>query len=359
MRALNLTLQKFGALTAIVPIKMNSKRGYECICECGNKVNRTVSQLRAGGQYQSCGCKLPEVYEQRNNLVGVTFGNIVVTKRLGTHSSSKSVLYDCFCNLCGRSFKRNSKSLLRKNCKWEQNCGCAGRPKSRLPRDQALINKLIGSYVSNAKKRELIFLLKNEDCLELFKQKCFYCGIEPKQIFKHKTCRGEFIYNGIDRVINSEGYTLSNCVACCSTCNYKKSNMNGGEFLEWISKVYNNSVSSPYNCNLCGITLKQLRFNSDDRIWSCPNCKMGNDSAFELHFDNNNQLIVGYCAAVIKGKTMVMKTYGNDKPFTEIYEAHMGQVNVTDLQRDIISIKQGFEIKNLTIERMVTCMVFA
>jgi hypothetical protein len=357
MRALDLANQKFGALTTTAPVKINSKRGYECLCECGNKVNRTVSQLRAGGRYQSCGCKLSEVYEQRNNLVGDKFGNVIVVQRLGTHIPSKSVLYKCLCNLCGRYFERNSKSLLRKTHKWEQNCGCAGRPKSRLPGDQAIINKLVGHYASNAKKRNLIFLLTNEYCLDLFKRDCFYCGVEPKQKFTHKTCRGEFIYNGIDRVDNSQGYTPSNCVACCSTCNYKKSNMNGGEFLEWISKVYDKSVRSPYNCNLCSSILKQLRFDGDDRIWSCSTCKMGSDSAFELRFDGQGKFMNGYCAAVINNKPMVMITYHEfDNPYTEIYEAHLNQISVP---QNSLTINAGVGIANLTPEKMKLYLLFS
>ena len=58
---------------------------------------------------------------------------------------------------------------------------------------------------------------------------------------------GDFIYNGIDRLDNNEGYLPSNVVTCCKICNRAKHSLTVVEFLEWvrdISKTYyeNNSV---------------------------------------------------------------------------------------------------------------------
>lgn len=47
-----------------------------------------------------------------------------------------------------------------------------------------------------------------------------------------------FVYNGIDRVDNSVGYVLSNCVPCCSTCNRMKGTMSSEEFKEKIKLIY-------------------------------------------------------------------------------------------------------------------------
>lgn len=45
-------------------------------------------------------------------------------------------------------------------------------------------------------------------------------------------------HNGIDRVDSSKGYTLDNCVPCCSKCNYAKHEMSVEEFKEYITNVY-------------------------------------------------------------------------------------------------------------------------
>src|ERR1700722_17383158 len=224
MKAINLENQKFGYLTAQSLLLVNGKRNYKCLCVCGKELNRTVSQLRAGGEYQSCGCKIHEVYEKLYNLVGEKFGDLVVTKRLGTHKTSKSVLYECLCKLCGKTSQFTSKSLLRKKHRLDQHCGCAGVPGRRLPRNLGIFNKLVGTYKSNAKRKNLRFVLSDECCTKLFGGNCFYCGVEPKQIFKHKKCHGEFVYNGIDRLDSSGHYAFGNVVSCCSHCNYIKSN---------------------------------------------------------------------------------------------------------------------------------------
>ena len=51
-------------------------------------------------------------------------------------------------------------------------------------------------------------------------------------------------HNGIDRVDPSKGYTIDNCVSCCSKCNYAKHDMTISEYNEWLTKAYNHMISS-------------------------------------------------------------------------------------------------------------------
>lgn len=67
-------------------------------------------------------------------------------------------------------------------------------------------------YREGAKKRGYEFHLTEEQTYELFKSPCFYCN--------QFNAIG---INGIDRVNNSVGYTIENCVGCCSHCNAAKS----------------------------------------------------------------------------------------------------------------------------------------
>lgn len=43
--------------------------------------------------------------------------------------------------------------------------------------------------------------------------------------------------NGIDRVDNTQGYTLANAVPCCKRCNQLKSDMQLKEFLSQIERI--------------------------------------------------------------------------------------------------------------------------
>lgn len=81
-------------------------------------------------------------------------------------------------------------------------------------------------FKCNAIKRGINFDLTNDDVLNICEQKCFYCGKER--------CLG------IDRLDNSKGYTIENCVPCCGCCNKMKMDLEPNFFLEQIEKIHNN-----------------------------------------------------------------------------------------------------------------------
>lgn len=49
--------------------------------------------------------------------------------------------------------------------------------------------------------------------------------------------------NGIDRVDNTKGYSVENCVAACRRCNVAKADMAPDQFREWASRVAHFSPS--------------------------------------------------------------------------------------------------------------------
>lgn len=76
-----------------------------------------------------------------------------------------------------------------------------------------------GKYI--AKKRGIFWGLKKEDYLSKVKDPCFYCGAHTKTGV------------GLDRKNNKLGYTKSNVVACCGTCNtIKGSSLTFEEMIE-------------------------------------------------------------------------------------------------------------------------------
>jgi len=85
-------------------------------------------------------------------------------------------------------------------------------------------------------------LLSKEQFRKLTQQNCFYCDIKPHSSSNHKKCNGKFIYNGIDRVDNTKGYTIDNCVTCCGTCNWMKRTYTQQEFLLKIKLIYDNML---------------------------------------------------------------------------------------------------------------------
>jgi hypothetical protein len=59
---------------------------------------------------------------------------------------------------------------------------------------------------------------------------CHYCGTPPQ---KHK----KLVYTGIDRKDSSLGYTVDNCVSCCTTCNTAKGTKPYAVFIEYLNRI--------------------------------------------------------------------------------------------------------------------------
>lgn len=72
MKKLDITNEKFGRLTAIKPVKSNSKLTYWlCACSCGNKTKVYIGRLR-NSTTRSCGCLSSEVTKNRCTTHGLT-----------------------------------------------------------------------------------------------------------------------------------------------------------------------------------------------------------------------------------------------------------------------------------------------
>lgn len=80
---------------------------------------------------------------------------------------------------------------------------------------------------TNAIGRNMAFHISFDFFKELVNKQCIYCG-EKK----------ENEINGIDRVDSTQGYIESNCVPCCSTCNFMKGELIQQSFLNQIKKIY-------------------------------------------------------------------------------------------------------------------------
>jgi len=71
----DITNQTFGYLTAVSPTSKRTSGAviWECKCKCGNLTYRSVSNLKAGNENQSCGCLLSEISKQaskkKTNLI--------------------------------------------------------------------------------------------------------------------------------------------------------------------------------------------------------------------------------------------------------------------------------------------------
>ena len=105
-----------------------------------------------------------------------------------------------------------------------------GRGKT-APRNLTAVKHIFSKYQWRARNRGQIWNLSLVYFQELIGRACIYCERPPGNIYKGPLGFRLF-YQGVDRVINDEGYTEGNTVPCCKECNAIKSNiLNASEML--------------------------------------------------------------------------------------------------------------------------------
>jgi len=180
--------------------------------------------------------------KKRSLKSGQKFGKLTVIDY--TDRENKKGEWKCKCD-CGNITYQRTFSLKNKE---NVSCGCLNKIKIAerltLPNNRGLINENYRNYKRSAKIRNYDFLLTIEEFTKLTQSNCYYCKTEPLKKFNNSRKRkindiSDFRYNGIDRIDNTEGYILSNCVSCCYICNNAKNTLTKQEFYDWIYKIYN------------------------------------------------------------------------------------------------------------------------
>jgi len=105
------------------------------------------------------------------------------------------------------------------------------------------IRELFLIYKQSARSRKLIFDLTQSEFEIYVNDNCFYCNSEPtrKKVAWNLTTKrvDRCMFNGIDRLDNTEGYYPANCVTCCWRCNKMKMEMSLEDFFTQILRIYN------------------------------------------------------------------------------------------------------------------------
>ena len=172
------------------------------------------------------------------NLTGEVFGRITVISLNHKDEKRREYWWNCVCE-CGIEKEIKGDSLKNGTTR---SCGCLKNDISRdrwlKPKGEGSQNQIISNYKQKARKRNLAFLLSTSQALDIMSRECYYCGERPSNIKVSLYDSGDFVYNGIDRVDSSKGYTLENTVPCCKMCNRCKSDLKKDEFIEWVNKIY-------------------------------------------------------------------------------------------------------------------------
>ena len=179
--------------------------------------------------------------------VGDKHNKLMIMEDLGTLGKSYRHYYKVKCD-CGKEKKMRSDAFPK-----VISCGCYRTELSiinskvnikkaqeavRLPKGEASFNSLLSSYKMGANERDYSFELTKEEFRKLTKQDCYFCGDKPsKEYGDIHGYNGSYIYNGVDRLDNSLGYSIDNCVTSCTVCNLMKRTLGEQEFYMHIQKI--------------------------------------------------------------------------------------------------------------------------
>lgn len=169
------------------------------------------------------------------DLIGQKFGKLTVLKQNGkyTYKGRTYIHWDCQCD-CGKIVNVRGSNLKSKSTK---SCGCVIPHRKSF--SESNFNYIFYTYKRNARLKKREFSLTKEEFKILTSSKCYYCNQQPQTITKNQnTSNGYYKYNGIDRVDNSKGYSIDNCVSCCKRCNFSKHNLSKTEFLNIVKMIY-------------------------------------------------------------------------------------------------------------------------
>lgn len=182
---------------------------------------------------------------KRDIPFGTNFGNWYVLGR-DFSKGDRRKYYVCHC-ICGKLKSVISHSLYNGD---STSCGCqyaAGLPRARKSsyEDRALTH-IMNGYKAHTIQRGQEFTIDRATFLRLIKKDCYWCGSKPNNKLKGSVIfhlKGqdhsdyEFLYNGLDRIDNTKGYTEDNVNPCCYVCNRARNNMLFEEFKAWLDDL--------------------------------------------------------------------------------------------------------------------------
>lgn len=177
-----------------------------------------------------------------HDLTGFKTGLLTVQERTDRRCEYGYTIWKAVCE-CGNEIERASYRFVRgmKSC----GCGPLGRP--RIAEGGAHINSVYGHYRTSAKARNIEFNITKPDFAAIITMPCHYCGAVAAEKPTHRNLSGTFAWNGVGRMDNAAAYEPSNCVPCCTRCNWAKGTQSVAEFREWIGRAYEHQFKTRGN----------------------------------------------------------------------------------------------------------------
>jgi hypothetical protein len=158
-----------------------------------------------------------------------------VTKKDGKN------IWELICD-CGN---KTYSIMSQVTCGKKQSCGCLAKEvKIITASKRGLANRKFSPIISSARKvwRHYKDGCDFESFLKISQLPCHYCNRNPYRIYNISSNssgyisttiqseKGNFIYNGLDRIDSSKNHAPNNIVPCCWDCNDMKKDRSYEEF---------------------------------------------------------------------------------------------------------------------------------
>jgi hypothetical protein len=147
---------------------------------------------------------------------------------------------------------------------------CQQKSHPKIAPEESVARNMYRRYKTRAFKRGIPFDLPYGAFREMITWHCAYCGSRPSpQVGSEKSSRSHPLYNGLDQVFSSQGYTSGNTIPSCWKCNRAKSIMTQNEFIKWIKGIAENMHTSIWGSDHpVSIILAKLKQEQKRRIAS-------------------------------------------------------------------------------------------
>lgn len=166
------------------------------------------------------------------NYGGQRFGSLLILWPCGwkPEGRKRRVVWSCQCD-CGKVVVGWSSDIRRLRTR---SCGC-----KKLATHNVNAHNLFAQYRNKAKARGITWALTFEQFLDITQRPCYFTGWPPSQVCKRsiRVNAVPYVWNGIDRLDNTKGYTLDNSVACNGEVNKAKLTMTEAHFIALCKAV--------------------------------------------------------------------------------------------------------------------------
>lgn len=233
--AKNYAGQKYNRLTFIEPTSQRAKDKsiiWKLLCDCGIFIYKSPNNILRGTQ-KSCGCALIDYnISKGKDYTGQKYNRWTFIEITDKFRYGKR-LWKLKCD-CGTIVYGTVKPIFLGESK---SCGCLTEEKT------SLWNSEHNPIISCARN---VWNFYKDGCdfqsfLRISQENCYYCNCVPYRTRKqYKNNNISFTYNGLDRIDSSKNHSVCNVVPCCFNCNRIKSNMSYYDFIEYVSRIYNN-----------------------------------------------------------------------------------------------------------------------